>query len=102
MKSKPIVETMSIDEDHTISIATLDNDTDPDGDRLTTFLLVEAANGTVTLTSNGQLTYTPDADFFGTETVSYPITDGFGATDTAVVTITVAPVNDAPTQSMTT
>ena len=43
------------------------------------------------------LTYTPDANFTGTDTFTYTITDGAFATDTATVSITVTPVNDAPT-----
>ena len=38
----------------------------------------------------------PTANFNGTDTVTYTISDGNGATDTATVTITVNPVNDGP------
>ena len=40
--------------------------------------------------------YTPDANFFGTDTFTYTISDGNGGTDTATVTVTVTEVNDAP------
>ncbi|MCQ4349122.1 cadherin-like domain-containing protein [Pseudomonas stutzeri] len=40
-------------------------------------------------------TYTPPADFHGTDTVDYTVTDG-SLTDTATLTLTVTPVNDAP------
>ena len=43
------------------------------------------------------LTYTPDANFAGTDTFTYTISDGAFATDTATVTVTVTAVNDAPT-----
>lgn len=43
------------------------------------------------------LTYTPPANFFGTDTILYTITDTNGLTSSATVTITVTPVNDAPT-----
>ena len=46
---------------------------------------------------DGTLDFTPDANFNGTDTVTYTVTDGAGGTDTATVTITVNPVNDGPT-----
>ena len=42
------------------------------------------------------MSYTPDADFFGTDTFTYTISDGNGGTDTATVTVTVTNVNDDP------
>ena len=43
------------------------------------------------------MSYTPNANFAGTDTFTYTITDGALATDTATVSITVTAVNDAPT-----
>ena len=40
--------------------------------------------------------YTPDAGFSGTDTISYTISDGEGGTSSAVVDVTVNAVNDAP------
>jgi len=54
--------------------------------------------GTVTIAGNGQsLTYTPAANYFGTELFQYTINDGHGGTAQASVVITVTPVNDPPT-----
>ena len=80
-------------------IAVLGNDTDPDtGTTLTITEVTQPTNGTVVITGGGTgVTYTPDANFAGTDTFTYTITDGALATDTATVTITVTPVNDAPT-----
>jgi len=74
----------------------LGNDTDPEGDTLTVTAFTQPANGTVTIGSDGQLLYTPNANFNGVETLNYTISDGNGGTDTATVTITVTGVNDAP------
>jgi len=53
--------------------------------------------GTVEIGSNGQsIRYRPKANFTGTETVTYTITDTSGGTATATVTFTVTAVNDAP------
>ncbi len=53
--------------------------------------------GTVQIGANGQsIRYQPKANFVGTETVTYTITDTSGGTATATVTFTVTAVNDAP------
>ncbi|MEM6635187.1 MAG: Ig-like domain-containing protein [Pseudomonadota bacterium] len=54
------------------------------------------SNGTVALSSDGSFTYTPDANFFGTDTFTYQVTDGGGQITTATVTVNVIAVNDAP------
>jgi len=72
--------------------------TDPNGDALT-FALAQnggPAHGTVTINPNGSYTYTPAADYNGTDSFTYTVSDGKGGTDTATVTLNVAPVNDAP------
>ncbi len=74
-------------------------DQDVDGDSLTASGPTGTlpSNGTVSINSNGTFTYTPDADFNGTDSFGYSISDGKGGTDTAVATITVSSVNDKPT-----
>ncbi|HEV8403494.1 MAG TPA: Ig-like domain-containing protein [Candidatus Limnocylindrales bacterium] len=49
-------------------------------------------HGTLSLQANGSFTYSPAADFNGTDTFTYTI----GTADTATVTINVAAVNDPP------
>ena len=51
--------------------------------------VTQGANGTVTFTAAGLLTYTPNANFNGTDTFSYTVTSG-GVTETATVTVNVA------------
>ncbi|WP_432199573.1 Ig-like domain-containing protein [Erythrobacter sp. W53] len=82
-------------EDTPVDITVLSNDADPDGDDLTV-TSATAPNGTVVVNPDGTLTYTPNADFTGTDTITYQISDGEGGTDTAIVTVTVTPENDAP------
>ncbi len=55
-----------------------------------------AQGGTVTIAA-GKVLYTPAADFFGTDTFTYAISDGNGGTDSATVTVEVSNVNDNPT-----
>ena len=53
-------------------------------------------NGTVTLASDGSFTYTPNANFNGTDSFTYTASDGTAVSNIATVTITVDAVNDAP------
>ncbi len=55
--------------------------------------LTQGTNGSVTF-MNGNVTYTPNADFFGTDSFTYTISDGNGGSDTATVNVTVTDVND--------
>ena len=89
----------STDEDTAVTGSVTANDNDPDGDVLQYSLVgVQggAANGTVTIDANGNYSYTPNADFNGTDTFTYEVTDQEGGTTQANVVITVNAVNDAP------
>ncbi|MBK8192338.1 MAG: tandem-95 repeat protein [Lewinellaceae bacterium] len=48
-------------------------------------------------TTEYRLTYTPDANYTGPDTLCIEVCDGAGACDTSYVFLTVDPVNDAPT-----
>ena len=85
-------------EDTVLVINTADllaNDTDTDGDTITFVSLANVTNGTATAV-NGQITFTPNANFDGEAGFDYTITDGNGRADTAHVTIDVARNNAAP------
>jgi VCBS repeat-containing protein len=74
----------------------LANDTDADGNPLTAGVVSLPASGSLTLLGNGSFTYTPDADFHGSDQFTYRTFDGLAHSNVATVTITVTPVNDAP------
>ena len=74
----------------------LDNDTDVDFSGATAVLVSGPAHGTLTLEADGELTYIPDANFSGTDTFTYLLTDGQLQSAPATVTINVAGTNDAP------
>ena len=71
-------------------------DSDADGDALTVTANTNPLNGIVSVAATGAFTYTPDADFNGSDSFGYTISDGNGGTATATVGITVNSVNDAP------
>ena len=74
----------------------LAKDTDADNDALTAVLVDDVDNGTLTLDPDGSFDYTPDADYNGPDSFTYKANDGTQDSDTATVSITVTPVNDAP------
>ncbi len=88
-------DTASTAEDTAVTIDVLGNDTDLDGDPLSV-TSASATNGTVVVAADGSLTYTPEADFNGTDTITYEISDGAGGTATGSVAVSVGAVNDAP------
>jgi VCBS repeat-containing protein len=55
-----------------------------------------AQHGAVTLNPNGSFTYTPAADFNGTDSFAFKANDGAADSNVGTVSITVAAVNDAP------
>ncbi|HEX8701611.1 MAG TPA: Ig-like domain-containing protein, partial [Myxococcaceae bacterium] len=71
--------------------------TDRDGDSLTFTLGTPPAHGTLSGTAP-HLTYTPEQNFHGSDSLTFEVSDGV-ATSSATVSITVSPVNDAPVAS---
>src|SRR5262249_58877014 len=53
-------------------------------------------HGSLTLNTDGSLTYTPNANYNGTDSFTYRANDGHANSNTATVTITINAVNDAP------
>ncbi len=89
-------DSASVQED-TIATGTVrGNDSDADGDPLSFSLNTGPSNGIATVNPDGSFTYDPSQNFNGVDSFTYTVDDGKGATDTGTVTITVAPVNDAP------
>ena len=71
----------------------LANDVDPTaGATVTAKLVTSTTHGTLTLNSDGSLTYIPTSGFTGTDTFTYQATDGTLTSTTATDTITVNPV----------
>ncbi|MBI1915181.1 MAG: cadherin-like domain-containing protein [Planctomycetes bacterium] len=84
----------------------LTNDFDPDNTdgipgneetlTVTGFISTSAHGGSVSVAADGTFTYTPPANFSGTDTFSYTLSDGRGGTATGTVAATVIAVADAP------
>ena len=82
-------------EDTAVIIKPLLNDSDADKDKL---IITEAtaSNGTVIINTNGTIKYTPNANYHGTDTIDYTISDGKGGIVSSSITVTVNSINDKP------
>ncbi|NDW21980.1 Ig-like domain-containing protein, partial [Alteromonas hispanica] len=100
----PVAQDQSVTTpEDTAKVITLSG-SDADNDTLSYVVVTQPSNGTLS-GSGATRTYTPNADFTGTDTFTYKVNDGSEDSVTATVTITVSDVNDAPVaqgQSVTT
>ncbi len=92
----------TIEDGGPIVINVLSNDrSDPDSlERLSVTGTTNGANGSVTISPDGQsVSYTPAPHFFGSDSFVYTVTDEHGGVANATVNVTVNADNDAPTIS---
>ena len=117
-----VLDAVTTSEDTGVNIAVLANDTDadvsapvaglPGGDVLTVTDYTRPAHGSVALNEDGTFTYTPTANYTGTDTFTYTVSDEaspwhihgleglfFGGrhTSTTTATITITEANDPAT-----
>ncbi len=77
----------------------LANDSDVDlagGDALAIGAITQVEHGSARIDADGNVLFTPEADYYGDAAFGYAVTDSAGASATARVQIHLAPVNDAP------
>ena len=95
-------------ENTSITITPLANDTDADGDPLQVSSIngsmlsggvqsIPVSNGLVEVDISGVILFVPNSNFIGDSIFAYEVSDGKGGTATANVTIVVSSVNHAPT-----
>jgi hypothetical protein len=89
---------VSTNEDVAKTFSVVTNDTDPDGnlDPATAAATSTPSNGGLADNGGGSFTYTPAANYFGTDSFMYQVCDDKGECDSATVNITVIAVNDPP------
>ncbi|WP_188974313.1 Ig-like domain-containing protein [Deinococcus aerolatus] len=80
-------------ESRAVSTNVLANDTDSDNDPLSVISATQGTNGAVSCTSSS-CTYTPNPGFFGTDSYTYTVSDGFESA-TATVSVMVDPMAKA-------
>jgi VCBS repeat-containing protein len=94
------IDTYTTAEDTALTMSApgvLGNDSDPDGNQLSAVLGSGPSHGTIALNANGSFTYTPAANYNGSDSFTYRASDGTLTSNLATVTITVSATNDAPT-----
>lgn len=90
-------DTATTNEDTAVTISVLANDTDADGNTTilseTLAIATAPSNGTILVNEDGTLTYTPNLEFFGSDSFTYTVQDNQGATsNTGTVSLSVNPV----------
>jgi len=88
------------DEDTVLTVpasGVLTNDTDIELYVLSVDTYTQGTHGSVVVQDNGSFVYTPDANYFGSDSFTYSVKDAnLGTSNTATVYLTINPVNDAP------
>lgn len=88
-------DTATVDEDSSVLVDVLANDTDVDSTALTASVTTQPAHGAAAVESGG-IRYTPTGDYHGADSFTYTVDDGSGGTDVATVSLTVNSVDDPP------
>jgi hypothetical protein len=91
----PEADAQSVTTDEDTAKAIVLNGTDVDGDALGYAILTSPSNGVLSGTAPN-LTYTPNANYNGSDSFTFKVNDGVIESGMATISITVTAVNDAP------
>ncbi|MCH8921734.1 MAG: tandem-95 repeat protein, partial [Planctomycetes bacterium] len=93
-------DSYDVNENETLTVdaaeGVLANDSDLDADPLRASVAAEPLSGTLNLAADGSFSYVPDADFSGSDTFTYQVSDGQAVSAPVTVSINVILVNVAP------
>src|SRR5690606_3241333 len=88
---------LTVAEDGQLFIGLAALGSDREGDAFSALVLMQPAHGTLSVLADGRVVYQPNADFHGSDSFTYRLSDGVLDSQVATVVLTVTPVNDAPT-----
>ncbi len=99
VNSAPVArdDAFATDEDTPVVFEVRSNDSDVETGVLTPSIVRGPQNGRLAIRDDGSFGYTPNADFNGADSFTYEVSDGALRSNLATVTLSVRPVNDAPT-----
>src|SRR5207247_8810714 len=83
-------DSYTLGEDTALNVAApgvLANDSDVDGDTLSAILVSQPTHGSLSFNINGSFSYTPAANYHGTDSFTYKANDG--QADSAIVTVSL-------------
>ena len=83
-------------EDSTIVIEVIANDVNEGGDELTVFWVSDGHNGSSSVGEGNTIVYTPNANYFGSDSLIYRVRDQYSQEDSAQIWITILSINDQP------
>src|SRR5206468_1964941 len=92
-------DSYTLGEDTTLNVAApgvLANDSDVDGDTLSAILVSQPSHGSLSFNNNGSFSYTPVANYHGTDSFTYKANDGQADSGIATVSLAIGGLNDAP------
>lgn len=90
-------DSVTTDEDVPITIDVMTNDDLSGTGLFFVSSVTQPSNGVAKINSDNTITYTPNQDFFGSDSFQYTASDSAGLLqDSATVSITINPVNDPP------
>ncbi|MGI0029655.1 MAG: Ig-like domain-containing protein, partial [Nitrososphaera sp.] len=93
---RAVSQSVTVNEDEPAEIKL--QGSDPDGDSISFAIVSEPEFGLLAQVnpSTGTVVYSPDSDFTGKDKFTFTVNDGRAESNTATVSISVVPVNDAP------
>jgi uncharacterized delta-60 repeat protein len=91
----PVADDQSVSTDEDTPVGITLTGSDPDGDSLTYSVESQPTHGSLSGTAP-DLTYTPEANYYGADSFSFKVNDGQVDSGEATVSITVNSVNDPP------
>jgi VCBS repeat-containing protein len=95
-----VADSLVVDEDSVLRFLPQDllrNDSDVESDPLSIVIDQHPRHGSLEVQPDGNFTYRPHQDYSGSDSFTYRANDGQTVSAPASVTLTIQPVNDAPT-----
>ncbi len=92
----PVANNQSVTTNEDTPLPIILTATDVDGNPLTYAIVSSPQHGTLSVIVGAGVTYTPAANYFGSDSFTFTAFDGTALSNVATVLITVASVNDAP------